>query len=71
MSEICRHFRLVVFQYACVSMDYSHLTTAFRTIYIQIILKRVVNKNGWFLDKITGMYDRYITHVHIFIRNIH
>jgi predicted nucleic acid-binding OB-fold protein len=58
MNEICRQFPPSVLQYVCISIDYSQLTTTSRTNYIQVILKKVVNKNGWFLDKITGMYDR-------------
>ena len=58
MNEICRQFPTVILQYACVSMDYCQLSAKFRTIYVQILLKKVVNKNGWFLDKATGTYDR-------------
>ena len=63
MDEICRQFPIgTMLQYACVSRDYiQSATTTSRTIYIQIILKKVVNKNGWFLDKITGMYNRHRT----------
>lgn len=57
MNEIREQFPTTL-QYACVSMDYSQCMATFRTIYIQIILKKVVNKNGWFLDKATGTYDR-------------
>jgi len=59
MDEICRQFPTAILQYACVSIDYSQWMAAFRTIYIQIILKSVVNKTGWFLDKVTGMYGRH------------
>jgi hypothetical protein len=59
MNEICRQFPSSVLQYACISIDYSQLIATFRTNYIQIILKKVVNKNGWFLDKITGTYDKF------------
>jgi len=54
MNEICRQFPMALLQYACVSMDYSESMATFRTIYVQIILKRLINKTGWFLDKITG-----------------
>jgi hypothetical protein len=55
MNEIRWLFPVELLQYACVSMDSSESMATFRTIYIQIILKRVINKTGWFLDEITGM----------------
>jgi hypothetical protein len=58
MKEICGQFPTALLQYACVSIDYSQWTATFRTMYIQIILKKVVNKTGWFLDKVTGTYER-------------
>ncbi len=62
MNEICRQFPMSILQYACVSthgaQSTTTTTTTFRMIYIQIILKKVVNKNGWFLDKVTGMYKK-------------
>ena len=58
MNEICQQFPTALRQYACVSMDYYQSTATLRPIYIQILLRKVVNKNGWFLDKVTGTYDR-------------
>jgi hypothetical protein len=59
MKEICGQFPTALLQYACVSIDYSQWTETFRTMYIQIILNKVVNKNGWFLDKVTGTYKTH------------
>lgn len=58
MEKICEEFPKPLLQYACVSVDYSQWTETFRTMYIQIILSKVVNKTGWFLDKVTGTYER-------------
>ena len=57
MSEIFRQFPISTFQYACVSTDHFQSISnmiPFRMIYIQIILTKVVNKHGWFLDQVTG-----------------
>ncbi|CAF3283258.1 unnamed protein product [Rotaria sp. Silwood2] len=59
MAEICRQFPLNKIQYACVSVDNSPLTTTttttdFITMHIQILLKKAINKHGWFLDNVTG-----------------
>lgn len=53
VDEIGRQFPLSNLQYVCVSTDSQQSPS---TMYIQIILKKVVNKMGWFLDRITGMY---------------
>lgn len=58
MSEIVRQFPISTIQYACVSTDHFQSTPIiiipFRMIYIQIILTKVINKHGWFLDRVAG-----------------
>ena len=58
MLEICRQFPMPIIQYVCVSSDSptSPLpnTNSSSVIYVQILLKRKLNKRGWFLDKVTG-----------------
>ena len=54
MREIRRHFTEEDLRYACVSTDSSQSTATHRTVHIQIIMKKKVNKKGWFLDRITG-----------------
>jgi hypothetical protein len=54
ISEIDHQFSSVHIQYICISMDYSELMAIRPMLYIQIILKKVINKNCWFLDRITG-----------------
>ena len=46
-----------IFQYVCVSIDESQ-SPALSTMYIQIILRRVINKHGWFLDQVTGTHEK-------------
>ncbi|CAF3400154.1 unnamed protein product, partial [Rotaria sp. Silwood2] len=61
LMEICRQFPLQSIQYICISMDRPQIITTtttttangLPTVYIQIILKKVVNKKLWFLDKVT------------------
>ena len=59
MNEIHRQFAAKDLVYACVSTELSHSTMTYRPVYMQIILKRKVNKKGWFLDKITGDQCNY------------
>ncbi|CAF3934669.1 unnamed protein product, partial [Rotaria sordida] len=63
MLEICRQFPMPIIQYVCVSSDSptSGLsnTNSSSVIYVQILLKRKVNKRGWFLDKVTGDFCNY------------
>ena len=74
MMEIWQQFPLPFLQYICISMDNAQPTTTTTTttptttfcmMYIQIKLKKVVNKHGWFLDKVTGTYDRRREYHHI------
>jgi hypothetical protein len=52
MDEICQQqFPKPFLQYVCVSTDNDQSTTT----YVQIILKKIVNKIGWFLDQVTGI----------------
>ena len=54
MVEIHRQFHTEHLQYVCISMNYCEIASTNRQIYIQIILTKVTNKFGWFLDGITG-----------------
>lgn len=63
INEITRQFPISTFQYVCVAIDHFESTpivTPFRMIYIQIILTKVVNKHGWFLDRVTGTCLLYL-----------
>lgn len=65
MAEIYRQFPIEILQYACVSVrdnSESIFTSAIipNTMQIQIILKRVINKRGWFFDKITGNKTKHM-----------
>lgn len=54
MFEILQQFPQSNFQYICVSVDWSEISTLCPQIYVQIILTKVIHKIGWFLDTITG-----------------
>jgi len=54
IHEILRQFPVENILYICVSIDYSEMYLSSRQIYIQIILTKVINKIGWFLDEVTG-----------------
>jgi len=58
MHEIQQQFPRGTIQYICISMDNVDVPTIDPPqIYIQIVLTKVINKIGWFLDKITGTDD--------------
>ncbi|CAF3704571.1 unnamed protein product [Rotaria sp. Silwood1] len=67
LMEIYRQFELPNLQYICISTDSSPssttsaTTTAINssTMYLQIVLKEVANKNTWFLDEVTGDQCNY------------
>ncbi|CAF5008835.1 unnamed protein product [Rotaria sp. Silwood1] len=68
IMEIYRHFPLPIIHYICVSVENPQIITTttttttanlLSTFYIQIILKKIINKKIWFLDKVTGEQCNY------------
>lgn len=59
LNNILEEFGETVVQYACVASEIGP-TSSKKHLHMQIILKRVVNKKSWFMDKYTGIYQNRV-----------
>ena len=60
MDVIHREFPKKDIRYVCVATDEAYPKGMIRAVNIQIILSKLINKIGWFLDEATGVYCQQI-----------